>query len=89
MKISKNRVILTILIGLAELTHTFRGCISREDKFVKKKPEGDHEYDLTKQFEVDDEEIEKVSMCTLWQYRLWSFQGRDTKLERFLTKNQL
>ena len=22
----------------------------------------------------------------LWQYRLWSFQGRDTKLERFLAK---
>ena len=27
--------------------------------------------------------------CLLWQYRLWSFQGRDTKFERFLTKNQL
>ena len=26
---------------------------------------------------------------TLWHYRLWSFQGRDTKLERFLHKNQL
>ena len=25
----------------------------------------------------------------LWQYRLWSFQGRDTKLEEFLAKNQL
>jgi len=24
----------------------------------------------------------------LWQYRLWSFQGRDTKLERFFHKNQ-
>ena len=24
----------------------------------------------------------------VWQYRLWSFQGRNTKLERFLTKNQ-
>ena len=24
----------------------------------------------------------------LWHYRLWSFQGRDTKLERFLAKNQ-
>ena len=23
----------------------------------------------------------------LWQYWLWSFQGRDTKLERFLAKN--
>ena len=25
----------------------------------------------------------------LWQYGLWSFPGRDTKLERFLAKNQL
>ena len=24
----------------------------------------------------------------LWQYRLWSFRGRDTKLESFLAKNQ-
>jgi hypothetical protein len=22
----------------------------------------------------------------IWQYRLWSFKGRDTKLERLLTK---
>ena len=27
--------------------------------------------------------------CLLWQYRLWSFQGRDTKLEGFLAQNQL
>ena len=26
---------------------------------------------------------------TLWQYRLWSFQGKVSKLERFLVKNQL
>ena len=25
----------------------------------------------------------------IWQYRLWSFQGRNTKLVRFLAKNQL
>ena len=25
----------------------------------------------------------------LWHYRLWNFQGRGTKLERFLPKNQL
>ena len=25
---------------------------------------------------------------TIWHYRLWSFQERDTKLERFLPKNQ-
>ena len=25
----------------------------------------------------------------LWQYQLWSFQERDTKLESFLPKNQL
>ena len=26
--------------------------------------------------------------CSLWHYRLWSFKTRDTKLERFLHKNQ-
>ena len=26
---------------------------------------------------------------TLWQYRLWSFKSRDTKLKRFLPRNQL
>ncbi len=29
-----------------------------------------------------------TSYLSLWQYRLWSFQGRDTKLERILPKNQ-
>ena len=29
-----------------------------------------------------------ISTYGLWQYRLLSFQGRDTKLERFLAKNQ-
>ena len=28
------------------------------------------------------------STYPLWHFRLWSFQGRDTKLERFLAKNQ-
>jgi hypothetical protein len=27
--------------------------------------------------------------CLVWQYGLWSFQPGDTKLERFLPKNQL
>ena len=26
--------------------------------------------------------------CMLWQYRLWSFQERDTKLKRFLDRNE-
>ena len=30
-----------------------------------------------------------AQMCLLWHSRLWSFQGRDTKFERFLAKNQL
>ena len=31
-----------------------------------------------------------VCCCfVLWQYWLWSFQGRDTKLDRFLAKDQL
>ena len=29
------------------------------------------------------------SISKLWQYRLWSFQGRDTKLERFLAKSSI
>ena len=28
-------------------------------------------------------------LCAIWHFLLWSFQGRDTKLERFLAKNQL
>ena len=27
-------------------------------------------------------------LCSLWQYGLWSFQTGDTKLDRFLPKNQ-
>ena len=27
-------------------------------------------------------------VCKVWQYRLWNFQGRHTKLERFLVKNE-
>ena len=30
-----------------------------------------------------------VMVYRLWHSLLWSFQGRDTKLERFLAKNQL
>ena len=33
--------------------------------------------------------LKLVELKQLWHYRLWSFQGRDTKLERFLHKNQL
>ena len=33
--------------------------------------------------------VELSLMYSLWHFRLWSFQGRDTKLERFLAKNQL
>ena len=29
-----------------------------------------------------------LEICKVWQYWLWSCQGKDTKLERFLTKNQ-
>jgi hypothetical protein len=32
---------------------------------------------------------QKANVQVLWHYRLWSFQGRYTKLERFLAKNQL
>ena len=30
-----------------------------------------------------------VGSIELWQYRLWSFQERDTKSERFFAKSQL
>ena len=33
--------------------------------------------------------LDPIEAGSLWQYRLWSFQGRDTKLERFVAKNQL
>ena len=33
------------------------------------------------------DEIYSEEVSTLWQYWLWSFQRRDTKLERFLDKN--
>jgi hypothetical protein len=33
--------------------------------------------------------IEVMTGFPLWHFRLWSFQGRDTKLERFLAKKQL
>ena len=29
------------------------------------------------------------NFCSLWQYLLWSFQVRDTKLERFLVGNRI
>ena len=39
---------------------------------------------------VDKGRVKKIrNSYKVWQYRLWSFQGRDTKLDRFLAKNQL
>ena len=34
-------------------------------------------------------QVQYLYKCRLWQYRLWSFQGKDTKLKRFLAKHQL
>ena len=34
-------------------------------------------------------QVQYLHKCRLWQYRLWSFQGRDTKFEMFLAKHQL
>ena len=33
--------------------------------------------------------VSHIEVCRVWHYRLLSFQGRDTKLERFLHKDQL
>ena len=32
--------------------------------------------------------LKRGQVCELWQYGLWSFRTGDTKLERFLHKNQ-
>jgi len=32
--------------------------------------------------------IDMAKIRAVWQYRLWSFHGRDKKLESFLAKNQ-
>ena len=33
--------------------------------------------------------LDSLYILPLWQYWLWSLQGRDTKLESFMAKNQL
>ena len=50
------------------------------------------QYDKTKVAKYLHVNCTFLNVCgddTVWQYRLWSFQGRDTKLERFLDKNQM
>ena len=39
-------------------------------------------------FETLSTAAEDTLLCTLCHFRLWSFKTRDTKLERFLHKNQ-
>ena len=37
-------------------------------------------------------EVTSPKICVMrgqWQYRLWSFQGKDKKLERLMAKNQV
>ena len=36
----------------------------------------------------DEKEVSIQDLSPVWQYRLRSFKSRDTKLERFLPKNQ-
>ena len=40
-------------------------------------------------YQIERKSCENVQQGGLWQYRLWSFQGRDTKLEMFWANNQL
>ena len=35
-----------------------------------------------------NKQTENELLCSIWQYQLLTFQGRDTKLEKFLAKNQ-
>ena len=44
---------------------------------------------ISKLFNKDKMMRSHFVFCLLWHSRLWSFQGKDTKLERFLAKNQL
>ena len=39
--------------------------------------------------ELDCTSVKMVLCSKVWQYRLWSFQAMDRKLERVLAKNQL
>ena len=34
-----------------------------------------------------DETYDELALPEVWQYWLWSFKGRGTKLKRFLVKN--
>ena len=36
-----------------------------------------------------DETYDELALPEVWQYRLWSFQGRDKKFETVLAKIQL
>ena len=54
-------------------------------------------YIVQRLFDVEKDDILGSSVrsreilvdAQVWQYRLWSFHGRDTKLERFFAINQL
>ena len=37
---------------------------------------------------IKTDKSQMIHVCKVWQYGLWSFQTGDTKLERFLPKNQ-
>ena len=37
-------------------------------------------------YQIERKYRENLQQGGLWQYRLWSFQGRDIELERFLDK---
>ena len=43
---------------------------------------------LSEEMEEFIEQIKEDEIPKVWQYGLWSFQTGDTKLERFLPKNQ-
>ena len=44
--------------------------------------------DLQQIIRVGNQKKRVWAVCRIWQYGLWSFQMGDTKLERFLPKNQ-
>ena len=74
--------------------HGARKCIANEwkDASSPNPPNGKAQSDLKLRFPFKNCLYCKTKtypvIYTIWHYRLWSFKFRDTKLERFLPKNQ-
>ena len=57
-------------------------------KGYKNLPKGPSCYTVSLSQKLGRKISQHLLLLVVWQYGLWSFQTRSTKLERFLTKNQ-